>query len=114
MCHYRHRAHDDPFLLVGLQDITAHVDFTAVAEAGRDSGMDILGYTSQAAFLIGCGIADMAAAPTDARTQLLRAQAIHKLTAPHEMGELFKVIALGRDVYDPLRGFAVQDRRGRL
>ena len=114
MCHYRHRAHDDPLILVGLQDITAHVDFTTIAQTGHDSNLDVLGYTSQAAFLIGCGLAEMATDPTDARAQLLHAQQIGKLTAPHEMGELFKVIALGRGVHEPLRGFTMQDRRNRL
>ena len=60
-CHYRHRAHDDPFWLPGLSDITTHVDFTAVAEAGFDAGLDVLGYTSQANFLINCGIGELLA-----------------------------------------------------
>ncbi len=114
MCHYRQRAHGDPLLLVGLQDITAHVDFSAIAEAGSESGLDLLGYSSQAAFLIGCGLAEMETVTADARAQLIRAQAINKLTGPHEMGELFKVIALGRGGRSPLRGFVVQDRRSRL
>jgi SAM-dependent MidA family methyltransferase len=114
MCHYRHRAHADPFRLVGLQDITTHIDFTAIAEAGHGAGMDVLGYTSQAAFLIGCGLTELALEPLDERAQIARANAIAKLTAPHEMGELFKVIAMGRGVSTPLRGFAVQDRRSRL
>jgi SAM-dependent MidA family methyltransferase len=115
MCHYRHRAHANPFALVGLQDITVHVDFTAIAEAGHDAGLDVLGYTSQAAFLIGCGVAEMALEPAaDEREQLARSHAITKLTAPHEMGELFKAIAFGRGVQTPLRGFVVQDRRSRL
>lgn len=114
MCHYRHRNHGDPLMLVGLQDITAHVDFTAIAEAAHDTGLDVLGYTSQAAFLIGCGLTEMAVEPLEARAQMERAHAINKLTAPQEMGELFKVIALGRNVRGPLRGFVVQDRRSRL
>lgn len=114
MCHYRHRAHADPFILAGLQDITAHIDFTAIAEAGHDAGLDVLGYTSQAAFLIGCGLTELALEPLGEREQLARSQAIAKLTAPHEMGELFKAIALGRGVQTPLRGFVVQDRRSRL
>lgn len=114
MCHYRHRAHANPLILVGLQDITAHIDFTAIAEAGSEADLDVLGYTSQAAFLIGCGLTELALEPMDERQQLTRSNAITKLTAPHEMGELFKVIALGRDVQTPLRGFVVQDRRSRL
>ncbi len=108
MCHYRHHAHDDPFLWPGLQDITAHVDFSAIARAG--AGLDLLGYTGQAQFLINCGITDLLAAvpATDvARYAPLAAQA-QKLLSPAEMGELFKVIALGRGVNAPLLGF----RRG--
>ncbi|MEK7207228.1 MAG: SAM-dependent methyltransferase [Pseudomonadota bacterium] len=116
MCHYRHRAHDDPLLLVGLQDITAHVDFTAMAEAGTDAGLSLLGYTSQAAFLLGNNLDQIVAAsdPNDVRAHLALTQQVKKLTLPHEMGELFKVMALGRGIKEPLRGFSIQDRRGRL
>lgn len=117
MCHYRHRTHDDPLILTGLQDISAHVDFSAIATAGREVGLEVLGYTSQAAFLLGCGLDELAAAvAADTRAQLERAQAIKKLTLPHEMGELFKVLALGRGVAAdlPLCGFQLQDRRARL
>lgn len=115
MCHYRQRAHSDPLILVGLQDITAHVDFTAIAEAGTGVGLDLLGYTSQAAFLIGCGLEDIMADPAmpDA-TRLRLANEINRLTSPAEMGELFKVMALGRGIGGPVRGFSLQDRRGRL
>ena len=116
MCHYRHRSHPDPLILAGLQDLTAHVDFSAIAAAGRDAGLTLLGYTSQSLFLLGCGIdevvADMGA--LDTRAQLTLAAELKKLTLPHEMGELFKVIALGRGVSGPLRGFGVQDRGARL
>lgn len=107
MCHYRHHAHDDPFCLVGLQDITAHVDFSAIAKAARQSGLDLLGYASQAQFLINCGITDvLAATPAEnvASYLPLAAQA-QKLTSPAEMGELFKVIAFGRNHHSPLLGF---------
>lgn len=116
MCHYRHQAHDDPLRLAGLQDITAHVDFTAIAEAGVDAGLELLGYTSQAAFLLGCGLEQIMAAsdPDAVRTHLALTQQVKKLTLPHEMGELFKVLALGRGVREPLPGFTLQDRRGRL
>lgn len=116
MCHYRHRAHDDPLILVGLQDITAHVDFSGVAEAGTRAGFTLAGYTSQAAFLIGCGLEKLAASsdPGDVRAHLALTQQIKKLTLPHEMGELYKVIALGRGVREPLPGFTLHDRRGRL
>jgi SAM-dependent MidA family methyltransferase len=116
MCHYRHRAHDDPLTLVGLQDITAHIDFTAIAEAGIETGLSLLGYTSQAAFLIGCGLEQLMSAsdPRDTRAHLGLTQQVKKLTSPHEMGELYKVIALGRGTREPFPGFAVHDRRGRL
>ncbi|MBI3777571.1 MAG: SAM-dependent methyltransferase [Gammaproteobacteria bacterium] len=116
MCHYRHRAHDDPLVLVGLQDITAHVDFTAIAAAGREAGLMLLGYTSQAAFLIGSGLEQLMAAsdPEDTRVHLELTQQVKKLTSPHEMGELYKVIAFGRGIPEPLTGFSLHDRRGRL
>lgn len=112
MCHYRHHAHDDPYALVGLQDITTHVDFTAIADAGVDAGMRVLGYTAQAAFLINCGITDLLAQTdaNDARTYAPLASAAQKLLSPSEMGELFKVIALGRGIEAPLLGFARGDR----
>ena len=116
MCHYRHRAHDDPLIYVGLQDITAHVDFTAIARAATESGLSLLGYTSQALFLLGCGLDGLAArtSQSDARAYLQFTNEVKKLTLPHEMGELFKVIAFGRGVDTPLAGFRLQDRRGRL
>jgi SAM-dependent MidA family methyltransferase len=116
MCHYRHQAHDDPLRLAGLQDITAHVDFSAIAEAGIGAGLALLGYTSQAAFLLGGGLEQIMAAsdPNDTRAHLALTQQIKKLTLPHEMGELFKVIAFARGVREPLPGFTLQDRRGRL
>lgn len=111
MCHYRHHAHDDPFYLPGLQDITAHVDFTAVAEAGIDAGLELLGYTHQAFFLMNCGITGFlqSADPEDMRAYAPLAAQLQKLTSPAEMGELFKVIALGRNVEIPLRGFSLGD-----
>ena len=116
MCHYRHRAHDDPFFLPGLQDITSHVDFTAIAEAGREAGLEVLGYTNQAQFLVNCGITDLLAetpASDAAAFAPLAAQA-QKLLSPAEMGEFFKVIALGRDAPAALVGFAAGDKRHSL
>jgi SAM-dependent MidA family methyltransferase len=113
MCHYRHHAHDDPFCLVGLQDITGHVDFSAIADAARQSGLDQLGYASQAQFLINCGITDvLAATPAENVTSYLplAAQA-QKLTSPAEMGELYKVIAFGRNHHVPLVGFTSGNRQ---
>jgi SAM-dependent MidA family methyltransferase len=112
MCHYRHYVHDDPFYLPGLQDITAHVDFTAVAEAAIDHGAHLLGYVTQAHFLINNGLADLMreVSPEDVRAyQPLSAQ-MQKLTSPAEMGELFKVIALGKGTDEPLQSFIPGDR----
>ena len=112
MCHYRHRAHGDPFYLPGLQDITAHVDFSALAGAAHAAGLDLLGYASQASFLIECGITELLAEtdPDDvARYAPLAAEA-NRLLSPAEMGELFKVLAVGRGVDRPLAGFTRGDR----
>jgi SAM-dependent MidA family methyltransferase len=112
MCHYRHRAHGDPFYLPGLQDITAHVDFTAIVEAGFDAGLDFLGYTSQAAFLINCGLTEVLAREGDETTPayMKAAQSAQKLISPNEMGELFKVVALGKEIDETLVGFSLGDR----
>jgi SAM-dependent MidA family methyltransferase len=110
MCHYRHRAHDDPFFLPGLQDITAHVDFTAVANAGVRAGMRLAGYTSQAHFLVNLGITDLLARePAQDPAYFARAAQAQKLLSPAEMGELFKVIALSRGPLPALRGFVRGD-----
>jgi SAM-dependent MidA family methyltransferase len=112
MCHYRHRAHDDPFFLPGLQDMTSHLDFSAIARAARDSGLDVAGYTGQAQFLVNCGItALLAETPaSDAAAYAPLAAQAQKLLSPAEMGELFKVIAFGKGVSLPLRGFMQGDR----
>ena len=112
MCHYRHRAHGDPLFLPGLQDITAHVDFSAIAAAGHAAGLEVLGYTSQSHFLINCGITELLSRidPDDLRAYLPLAGAAQHLLSPAEMGELFKVIALGRGIRKPLAGYARGDR----
>ena len=112
MCHYRHRAHDDPFYAPGLQDITAHVDFSAVAQVAHDADAALMGYTTQAQFLINCGITDllMRVSPADTARYLPLASAANKLLSPAEMGELFKAIALGKGVGAPLLGFKSGDR----
>jgi SAM-dependent MidA family methyltransferase len=111
-CHYRHRVHQDPFWWPGLSDVTCHVDFTAVAEAGHEAGLDVLGYTSQANFLMNCGLGELLAGRQAAGgEQAARAMgAASLLLSPNEMGELFKVIALGRRMKEPLLGFAQSDR----
>jgi Uncharacterized conserved protein, COG1565 len=116
MCHYRHHAHPEPFFLPGLQDITAHVDFTAIIEAGHGAGLDLLGYTTQAAFLLNNGVTGILARipAEDAERYLPQAQAVQKLVSPAEMGELFKVMALGKGIDEPLAGFALGDRSASL
>jgi len=113
MCHFRHHAHDQPLILPGLQDITAHVDFTAMADAALDGGLDVLGYTSQARFLLNAGLPEiMMTQSPDPQTL----SAVQKLVSEAEMGELFKVMAIGRglDVTWPLAGFVRGDRRDSL
>jgi SAM-dependent MidA family methyltransferase len=113
MCHYRHRAHSDPFWYVGLQDITAHVDFTAVAEAATKNNLDVLGFTTQAAFLLNNKILELA--NSDQEQQRWRnVQKIQQLIAPQEMGELFKVMALGKNYNEALPAFEFKDMLGRL
>lgn len=111
-CHYQHRSHENPFWWPGLSDITAHVDFTAIAEAGYDAGLDVLGYTTQANFLINCGLGELLAArrQTDDASYLRANGAVQTLISPQEMGELFKVIALGKGLVEPLSGFSRGDR----
>jgi len=112
MCHYRHRTHDDPLCMVGLQDITAHVDFTAVATAAVNAGATVLGFANQAQFLINTGITDLLGTVSPARVRdyaPLAAQA-QKLLSPAEMGELFKVIAFGRGEARTLSGLSRGDR----
>ena len=103
MCHYRHHAHPDPFYLPGLQDVTAHVDFTAMALAAQDHGLDVIAYMNQAAFLLAAGIGEllMRADPGDAMRFLPQANAVQKLVSPAEMGELFKVLIAGHGVELP-------------
>lgn len=115
MCHYRHRAHGDPFFLPGLQDITAHVDFTAVARAGLEAGLDLQAYMSQAAFLLSAGLTSLLGrGPVDDPARWLpAANAVQKLTSPAEMGELFKVLVLAHDLALPDK-YRLQDRSHRL
>ncbi|MEZ5740054.1 MAG: SAM-dependent methyltransferase [Burkholderiaceae bacterium] len=102
-CHYRHRVHHDPLLYPGLQDITTHVDFSALARAAEASGMALLGYTSQANFLLNAGLLDeLASLPRDGGLETMRqTQAVQRLVSEAEMGELFKVLAVSRGVHEP-------------
>jgi SAM-dependent MidA family methyltransferase len=116
MCHYRHRAHDDPFAWPGLTDITAHVDFSAIAAAGARAGLTVAGFAAQAQFLLGCGILDALAgvgAP-ESLAYMKAAAPVQKLLSPAEMGELFKVLALARSEGIAWPGFARGDRAHRL
>ena len=110
LCHFRHRFHADPFARPGLQDITAWVDFTALAEAAQAAGLDLAGYTTQAHFLIGNGIGEfVAVADLDVVERVNLSRQAMLLTLPGEMGERFRVIALAKGYDSPLRGFAVRD-----
>jgi SAM-dependent MidA family methyltransferase len=133
-CHYRHRVHDDPLLWPGLQDLTASVDFTAVADAGLAVGLAVAGYTRQNHFLFGCGLMDLLAEalapnapspggdcavgedlnPANSARYLEQVRQAKLLTLPGEMGDRFQVLALARDLEMPLRGFAFRDERDRL
>jgi SAM-dependent MidA family methyltransferase len=116
MCHRRHTAIDAPLADPGAQDITAHVDFSAIAEAGCTAGLTLLGYTTQAAFLLNCGLTEALARlqAADPQRWPALASAAQTLLSPAEMGELFKVIALGRGIEGPLLGFARNDRSASL
>jgi SAM-dependent MidA family methyltransferase len=113
MCHYRHHAHDDPFYLPGLQDITSHVDFSGIATAATSAGLALLGYSTQAHFLINCGIIDILAQtpPENLKEYLPMANQLQKLVSPAEMGELFKAIAFGKNISLPFLGFTGGDKR---
>ena len=116
LCHYRHRAHNDPFLFPGLQDITASVDFTAVAEAADQAGLDVRGFTNQASFLIACGLEELVNEFINEGDTISpeTARQIKYLTLPAEMGERFKAMALTRNFDEPLLGFRLVDQRYRL
>jgi SAM-dependent MidA family methyltransferase len=112
MCHYQHHRHEDPFQLIGLQDITAHVDFTTVAESAIAADCHVAGFTTQAAFLLACGLLDLAEEQElSPREEFQQTQAIKVFTMPAQMGELIKVIGLIKDIDSKLIGFQMQDRR---
>jgi len=113
-CFFKQRAHDDPFINIAVQDITAWVDFTRVAEAALDADLEVAGFATQAAFLLGNGIEAMTAEATDVAAHAKLAGEARRLLLPGEMGESFKVMALCRNLQQPLRGFAYQDLRRSL
>jgi SAM-dependent MidA family methyltransferase len=116
MCHYRHCTHPDAFVYPGLQDITAHVDFTAMADAALEANLKVIGYTNQVSFLVGAGLLELAALndESDVKKQMETASQIKKLTLPHEMGELFKVIGFGKGCDVSLPAFEFRDMRDSL
>ena len=106
-CHYRHRVHGDPFFMPGLQDITAHVDFTAMSRAAESGGAEVMGFTTQAYFLISCGLGVLVSGgdPTATLSKLKGTSAVHRLINPAEMGELFKVLGFAKGWDGPVLGF---------
>jgi len=114
MCHHRHLAHTDPYRSLGLQDITAHVDFSAAAEGGLTAGFGLGGYTTQAHFLIGCGLDRLLAEAVSRPDSMNVLAAARQLVLPQAMGERFRVLGLEKGVAGPWRGFAVRDLRGQL
>jgi SAM-dependent MidA family methyltransferase len=112
MCHYQQYAHTDPLINVGLQDITAHVNFTQIAQVGVDHGLEVAGYTNQATFLMNCGILAVMSnvSPDNIAQYAPMASAVQKLLSPAEMGELFKVIVLTKEIDDELMGFKRGDK----
>lgn len=116
ICHYQHRVHDNPLIYPGLQDITASVDFTAAANAGMDAGLNLGGYTTQAAFLANSGLETLfiQALETNPASQYHLAQQVRTLSLPSEMGERFKVMAFTKGFTPALTGFRLADQRHRL
>lgn len=116
MCHYQHHRHDDPFYLPGLQDITAHVNFSDIANAAVKAKLQVAGFTTQAHFLLAGGLMELSQCidPEDINNYVKMAQEIKTLTLPDEMGELFKVILLSKGLETSLDAFKMQDMRERL
>lgn len=114
MCHFQHRAHSDPSVHLGLQDITAHVDFSALADAGLAAGMEVAGFATQAHFLIGCGLDEMLAEVAAKGGDLDLILGAKQLVLPAGMGERFRVLGLAKGVSRSWRGFSLRDLRGRL
>jgi len=113
MCYYQHSKHDDPFQHIGLQDITAHVDFTSIIENASIANCSLAGYTTQAGFLLNCDLLELAKKinPNNPVSHYQQIQTIKTLTLPSEMGEAIKVMALAKNYTQPLRGFAPPHRQ---
>ncbi|AFZ83281.1 hypothetical protein CKBE_00092 [Candidatus Kinetoplastibacterium blastocrithidii (ex Strigomonas culicis)] len=116
MCHLNHMAYSDPFTAPGIQDITSHVDFSLIAESSIENGLNILGYTSLANFLINSGITNIIndLDRSDIKNHIKNIGAVQKLISETEMGELFKVIAIGKNFQEELMGFSNNDRSQKL
>lgn len=114
VCHYRHHSHFNPLILTGIQDITAHVDFTVLAEAAFSSSLTVAGFVHQAAFLLNCGITSFIPSYENPTSYYTITQQIKKLTLPSEMGEFFKAIALTKNYQKPLLGFTYMNQTERL
>ena len=114
--HYRHHTVDNPFVFTGQMDLTAHIDFSAIADAATNQGLDFIGYTTQAAFLMACGITDFLCelGDTAGEEYIKTAAAVQKLLLPHEMGELFKCIAFGKNIDPDWIGFQGLDLSAKL
>ena len=114
--HYRHHTVDNPFVFTGQMDLTAHIDFSEIADAATSQGLDFIGYTTQAAFLMACGITDFLCelGDTAGEEYIKTAAAVQKLLLPHEMGELFKCIAFGKNIDPDWIGFGGLDLSGKL
>jgi len=113
-CHFRQRAHDDPLINLGVQDLSAWVDFTRAAEGAALAGLEVAGFATQAAFLLALGIDREVASAADAVGRARLAGEARRLIMPEEMGEAFKALALTRGYETPLQGFALQDLRRQL
>jgi SAM-dependent MidA family methyltransferase len=112
MCHYQHRAHPDPLILPGLQDITAHIDFTAMADAALEAGLEVAGFTTQGHFLLNLGLLELAErSASDDHSRLRNNNEVKRLTLPTEMGEQFKVLACTKALDQRLPGFQLNDMR---
>ncbi len=115
-CYYRHRRHDNPFINIGIQDITASVDFTLVAESAHKSGLDVYGYSNQSGFLISCGLENILGeiSAGDEKRHLRYSQQAGRLLLPGQMGESFKVMSLGKNLNQPLIGISFGSQLHRL
>ncbi|RMH13515.1 MAG: class I SAM-dependent methyltransferase [Gammaproteobacteria bacterium] len=116
-CFYRHRRHDNPLIIPGLQDISCHVDFTRLVEVAVEEGVDLSGFNTQAAFLMACGLGEWMekqGQAEDIRRRITRNDAVDRLLAPGEMGELVKVIGFQKGIEEPMLGFGLQDMSYRL